>query len=206
LSRNQHDALRKAEAAVLEWHAWAQAHGEKIRSPSGIIPDTEVMRVDYNPAEAGKPEPLFWSEVPPVSRGEIDRTLRLMSYSRDDLLRLCSGLDREALEWMPKSEPRTISNCLRHIAFVEWWYITRLGIELPKKFPSNVFQFLQYTRELASENIERLSDRQFAGVFQPREDPSPICNLWTARKVIRRMVDHERLHYNYIRRIAETLR
>jgi hypothetical protein len=162
------------------------------------------MHVTYNPAEAGKPEPLFWSEVLPVSTKDIDRTLRLMKYSRTDLLELCSRLDGGVLRWKPKTEPRTIGNCLKHIAIVEWWYVTRLNITLPTKFPRNVFELLRHTRRLAEQNLGGLSKEERTRIFQPKNDRSPICNLWTARKVLRRFVDHERLHTNYIRKILQS--
>jgi len=38
-------------------------------------------------------------------------------------------------------------------------------------------------------------------------DPeAEICNLWTARKVLRRIVDHERLHARYIEKTLEIYR
>jgi hypothetical protein len=202
--RNQESALRKAKVAVSEWYTWLEAHGEKAETPLTVrtVPN-EILHVTYDPAEAGKPEPLFWSEVLPISTKDINRTLRLMEYSRDDLLRLISEFDRGALNWKPKDEPRSVGNCLKHIAIVEWWYVTRLNIDLPGDFPRNVFQLLHYTRQLAMRSLRRLSKEERTGIFQPRDDPSPICNLWTARKVLRRFVDHERLHANYIRRIVQ---
>lgn len=80
---------------------------------------SEMMKVSYNPVKAGKPEPLFWSEVPPITKKDIARTLRLMQYSRQDLLKIVSDLDNDCLYWLPPNEPRIISNCLRHIAYVE---------------------------------------------------------------------------------------
>jgi hypothetical protein len=54
-----------------------------------------MLRVDYNPVEAGKPEPLFWSEIPPITPADLVRTLQLIRYSRADLLELVQGLDDE---------------------------------------------------------------------------------------------------------------
>ena len=199
--RDKGSATNKVRIAASEWYSWLKGHGEDIDAPSEIrIEPTEILSVDYNPAEAGKPEPLFWAEVLPVSTKDVDRTLRLMAYSRDDLLKLCSGLDKSVLRWKPETEPRTIGGCLKHIAIVEWWYITRLNIDLPKEFPTDVFQLLRYTRQLATRSLERLSKRERTGIFQPQNDPSPVCNLWTARKVLRRYVDHERLHTSYIKK------
>ena len=198
---DRESALDKVKRAVSDWFAWLKIHGEAIEVPATItVEPNEVLQITYNPAEAGKPEPLFWSEVPPVSVKDIRRTLRLLDYSRSDLLNLTSGLDRSMLRWKAGDGPRTIGNCLRHIAMVEWWYITRLDITLPTDFPRDTFELLGYTRELARRNLLGLSKEKRSRVFQPRRDPSPLWNLWTARKVLRRFVDHERLHSNYIRK------
>lgn len=199
--RNQESAINKVKAAVSEWYTWAKGHGEVVEIPPAIrVEPAEVMHVTYNPAEAGKPEPLFWSEVLPVSTKDIERTLRLMEYSRRDLLGACSNLDRRAFRWKPNEGPRTIGNCLNHIAIVEWWYITRLNIDLPEDLPGDVFELLDYTRRLAKRSLGRLSKEKRRRIFQPKKDPSPICDLWTARKVLRRFVDHERLHTRYVKK------
>jgi hypothetical protein len=200
--RDQKSALKKVRLAASEWYEWLKRHGETVGLPEAIrIKPAEILQVTYNPAEAGKPEPLFWSEVLPISSKDVERTLRLMDYSRSDLLGLCSELDSRVLRWKPKREPRTIHNCLKHIAIVEWWYITRLNINLPEDLPSDVFELLRYTRQLARQSLLGMSREERGSIFQPKNDPSPICDLWTARKVLRRFVDHERLHTNYLRRI-----
>lgn len=200
--RTPERALGKERAIIRGWFDWLRRHGEKVTEPDEIeLEVAEMLRVDYNPVEAGKPEPLFWSEVPPISRADISRTLQLMEYSRADLLELVHGLDEEILKWQPPGEPRTIENCLRHIAFVEPWYLSRLGIKLPTDYPDDVFEFLSYTRRIVVESLRCFPKEKMAGVFQPRDDPSPVCNLWTARKALRRLVDHERLHTRYIERV-----
>lgn len=202
--RDRESAMGKAKKAVSDWHVWLESHGEAVQIPSTVrVEANEVLHVTYDPAEAGKPEPLFWSEVLPVSANDVKKTLRLLEYSRGDLLGLTSGLSRSALRWKPEGGPRTIENCLRHIAMVEWWYVTRLDITLPTDFPADTFELLDYTRELARQSLRRLSEEERTRVFQPREDPSPVCNLWTARKVLRRFVDHERLHTRYVKRALE---
>jgi len=84
---------------------------------------------------------------------------------------------------------------------VEWWYITRLSIDLPEDFPDDVFELLRYARRLAIGSLGKLTKDERTRIFQPKNDPSPKCNLWTARKVLRRFVDHERLHARYARRL-----
>ena len=208
-SQTPERALEKEKATCREWFGWLRRHGEQVTEPADIkIEVREILRVDYNPVEAGKPEPLFWSEVPPIDRDDIARTLELMEYSRADLLSLVQGLDRETLKWQPPGEPRPIENCLRHIAYVEPWYISRLEIELPEDYPEDVFELLNYTRRIVVDCLRDFPEEKMAGVFQPRRHASPVCNLWTARKVSRRLVDHERLHTRYIARVlvAQRLR
>jgi len=201
--RDQEAALGKAKEAAVAWYSWVGLHGEKVKPPSTIKMDPiEVMHVTYNPAKAGKPEPLFWAETHAASVRDVDRTLRLMRYSRSDLLGFCSSLDPHLLRWKPRSEPRSVASTLKHIAIAEWWYVTRLNIDLPKDFPNDVFELLKHTRQLAERSLGRLTEEQRTSVFQPKNDPSPSSNLWTARKVLRRFVDHERLHTGYIERIT----
>ncbi len=197
-------ALRKVKVAVDEWCKWMEKHGERISSASGFeVEIAEMLRVNYNPVEAGKPEPLFWSETLPVSKKDVTRTIRLMEYSRKDLLDLVSNLNYGCLVWHPKNKPRSIENCLRHIAYVEPWYITRLNVDLPCRYPRNVFKMLDYTRDIVIDFLRDFPREKMKGIFQPEKDPSPVCNLWTARKVLRRLVDHERLHTKYIEKLLQ---
>jgi predicted RNase H-like HicB family nuclease/uncharacterized damage-inducible protein DinB len=201
--RNPERALDKVRNAVTEHFNWLSRHGESapVRPAEIEVEVAEVLKVDYDPVKAGKPEPLFWSEVPRVKKDDIMRTIRLMAYSRDDLLSLVSNLDRQTLNWKPPNEPRTIRNCLKHIAYVEPWYITRLNMKVSWTFPRNIFEMLKATRKVAIDSLRTLPREKRGGIIQPEEDLSSICNLWTARKVLRRLVDHEVLHTKYIEKV-----
>jgi predicted RNase H-like HicB family nuclease len=203
--RTKERALKKVRIALVEWFRWLNKHRGKIMQMSNKlkIDVAEMLQVDYNPAEAGKPEPLFWSEVLPVKKDDIKRTIRLMDYSRRDLLALVFKLTSKQLSFKPTNEPRTIRNCLRHIAYVEWWYVNRLNIQVPEKFPKDTFGLLSHIRELVVDSLEKLPREKMREVHQPAKYKSPTCDLWTARKVLRRLVDHERLHTRYIQKILK---
>jgi predicted RNase H-like HicB family nuclease len=201
--RTPERAVTKAKAAVAEWFEWAKKHGEQalVEAKDSELEVIEMLKVTYDPVEAGKPEPLFWSEVLPITRKDVPTTLRLMDYSRQDLLRLVSGLTDDCLDWRPESEPRTPRNCLRHIAYVEPWYITRLNVDLRCRYSKSVLNMLEVTRKAVVDYLEKFPREKMRGVFQPTKDSSPVCDLWTSRKVLRRLVDHERLHTRYIEKI-----
>jgi len=203
-ARTPERALVKEGVAVREWFEWLEKHGERVLATEDFEMEiAEMLRVNHNPVKAGKPEPIFWSEVVPINRKEIARTLRLMKYSREDLLKLVSGLNNKCLDWAPHTKPRTIRNCLRHIAYVEPWYITRLNVDLHCTYPRDVFRMLDCTHNTVVDYLENFPREKMRGVFQPSEDLSPMCNLWTARKVLRRLVDHEMLHMRYIEKVLQ---
>ena len=207
--RTVESALEKVKSAIAEWFHWLKMHGEDapdIYKENVNVEVRELLRVDYNPAEAGKPEPLFWSEIRRVGEEEIERTIRLMEYSRKDLMELIRDLPNEWLDWKPPGKPRTIRNCLQHIALVEPWYITRLNIEVEWDYPEELSELLSQTRSLVVERLQNLPKRKMQEVIQPRRHKSPVCNLWTARKVLRRLVDHERLHTKYIEKLLTRLK
>ena len=203
--KTEKSALQKVRIAIIEWIDWQKSHGESVPdiSSNAEAEVTEMLRVDYNPVEAGKPEPLFWSEVAPITKRDISKTIRLMNFSRSDLLATVTGLTDDCLDWEPPGKPRTIRNCLMHIANVEMWYITRLNIKVPEEFPETPIELLDYSREIVFERLQNFPERKIKGVFQPRKYKSPVCNLWTARKVLRRLVDHERLHTKYIKKVLD---
>ena len=203
--RTKERAIEKVRIAIIEWSEWLKKHGESISDISNKveIEVTEMLHVDYNPVEAGKPEPLFWSEVLPVQRDDIERTVQLMGYSRKDLLDLLPNISDECLDWKPPGKPRTIRNCLKHIAYVEPWYINRLNIEVPEDYPDDVIELLNYTRNIVIECLKKFPKRKMRGIFQPKKNRNPVCDLWTARKVLRRLVDHERLHTKYIEKVLK---
>ncbi len=203
--RTKERALQKARIAIVEWFEWLKKHGEKAQDKRHDIEIevAEMIQISYNPAKAGKPEPLFWSEVLPIKRDDIKRTIQLMKYSRNDLLALVSNLTGKQLGFKPNDQPRSLRNCLRHIAYVEWWYVNRLNIEMPEKFHKDVFGLLNHIRELVVGALEKLPRETMRGIHQPAKYKSPTCDLWTARKVLRRLVDHERLHTKYIQRLLK---
>jgi predicted RNase H-like HicB family nuclease len=203
--RTRESAVKKVKIAIRQWYDWLEEHGERYPKANRKfeIEVAESMKVGYNPVKAGKPEPLFWSEVLPIKRDDIKRTIRLMEYSRQDLLDLVFHLTKEQLDFKPSGQPRSIRNCLKHIAYVEWWYVNRLNIEMPEKFPKDLFGLMNHIRELVVGALEKFPREKMRGVHQPVKYKSPTCDLWTARKVLRRLVDHERMHTRYIRKVLK---
>lgn len=187
---------------------YARTDSSSILRLGAPVTIAEVLRVDYNPALANKPEPLFWSEMRPVGQWEIERTLRLMRAARTDLLHLMQRVGARVYDYRPPFGPRSIGETLVHIANAEWWYVTRLEIDLPTRLPKDPIARLARARALVEDAILHLTRERRHGVCQPVRHTaasSRVASLWTARKVLRRFVDHERLHTRWLERALQTM-
>ena len=62
--------MTRLKIIVAGWFEWLEQHGEQAHPElkDFEIEVAETFRVGYNSAEAGKPKPLFWSEVLPIVR------------------------------------------------------------------------------------------------------------------------------------------
>ena len=203
LASTEERAAMKLRSAIPEYFRWLQSHGEDVVIPTRPkISIEQELRIRGSPGDAGGPDPLLRCDKVAVSRGDITRCLRLLNYTREDLLQLISGLSNETLSWKPRDEPRSIRNALRHMAQVDIWYLSRLDADpdLDKTKMKDVFRFVTYSRSIVREVLPRLTQTQLAKVFYPTkwsDKPYP----WTATKVLHRLVTHERQHTNYLRRI-----
>ncbi len=84
---------------------------------------------------------------------------------------------------------------LRHIASAERWFLSKIIPELPRLPVSHdVWQRLAVVRELVVESLSGLSGAALGC--------RALINgeLWTTRKVIRRLMYHEQFHRDCVRR------
>lgn len=141
---------------------------------------------------------FFESDHQPVTRAEMERLFTLMECSRADLLALTQDLPEEILNRQPAPDEWSIRQILRHVAGAEQWYLTRIygSRTLPRLKPARtVWERLAVVRALALERLAALSEAQRS------EEVIRDGELWTARKVFRRFLEHEREHYNHVLKV-----
>ena len=137
---------------------------------------------------------------------------RLMAYSRADLLGLVGNLPDEALDWKPDPESLTLRRLLRHIGNAEEWYVSRLvpPETLPPEWEHDealpLFEFLEMERRTALDRLRRLSEPELGEVFYPARWAQHPGEPWTARKALRRFLEHEREHTDQVREILAVYR
>jgi predicted RNase H-like HicB family nuclease/uncharacterized damage-inducible protein DinB len=195
------EALRKLRDAIYGYHAWLHSHGEPTLSLKG---PTEVEVVEESagpgPFDPGDAAALFSPDRKPFTRGEMEGYFRLMACSRADLLELVHNLPDEILDWKPGPDTFTIRHLLRHVGNAEEWYVSRLAP--PETLPSEwehdealpVFEFLEMERRTAVDRLRRLDESELAELFYPTRWTQHPDEPWTARKALRRFLEHEREH------------
>jgi hypothetical protein len=140
-------------------------------------------------------ESWFLRDWKPLTAPEIERALRILSWTRDDLLATVRHLDPEKLAVTYPGERWDINGILRHVGGAEWWYMERLGRAFPESdLPKAPFERLDKVRAALVDLLPQLE-----GVIQV---VGVDGEFWSPRKLLRRAVWHERDHVNHIRKLV----
>lgn len=199
---DEHQALHNMSAAYQEYVYWiAQHEPNPWISPLDQEPHVEEtwqvfsINEEFELVEDGyEVNAWFLHDWKPLTAENIERALKLLSWSRADLLTTIQGLNSEALELRQPGEKWSISGILKHVANAEWWYLDRLKLAFPRdRLPEDPFERLNVTRALLIEVLPQLQgSRQVVGIDG---------EFWSPRKMLRRAVWHERDHTFHIQKL-----
>lgn len=182
------EALAGLPAAIRDYWAWRASHSDLVapEAQEMEIEVAETFAVTYD----GDYEinAFFAPDGQPPSEEEMEEVLRLLTYSRADLLALLTGLPNEALDWKPDEEAWPIRRILRHIGDAEAWYISRLGIDPGDHGMEDEVARLASIRRRALKEIRAFPPNKRAQLYTLHGE------LWSLRKVLRRFIWHERDH------------
>jgi len=139
----------------------------------------------------------FRTDWKPLEAVEIERALSLLEWSREDLLQVVDALDDELLDRQRPGERWSIRGILKHIGGAEWWYMDRLGLGegTRETLSRDVFERLEQTRGHLRVQLPRL-----AGVDQVVGKEG---ELWSPRKLLRRVLWHEINHRLHILKLLQ---
>ncbi|MBE0411989.1 MAG: DinB family protein [Anaerolineales bacterium] len=175
----------------------------------------EVVEVihGFGPFNPGDSAALFESDRQPLLPDEIENVyFRRSGFARDDLLALTRPLSSWIRNWRPRAGEMNISEILRHIGNAEGWYLSRL---VPSEtLPSDwkhvqglpLFKFLEKVRGIVLHRLSLLSDGELHAENYPSHWTKHPHEPWTARKALRRMVEHELEHTEHIRQVLSEWR
>jgi uncharacterized damage-inducible protein DinB len=141
----------------------------------------------------------------------MERCFRLMAYARADLLDYLHDLSSDVLDWQPDPQSFSIRRLPRHIGNAEEWYVSR--IVTPETLPPewehdedmSILDFLEMERSTAVARPRELTEEERSSVFYPTRWTQHPEEPWTARKTLRRFLEHEREHSAQIRAMVAPL-
>lgn len=127
----------------------------------------------------------FQHDWKPLTADDVERGLKLLTWSRADLLDAVNGLSDVALDTHLPGQRWNIRGVLGHVGGAEWWYLDRLGQAFPRALvPQDVFERLRVVRLHLNDVLpELVGSRQVVGIN---------AEFWSPRKVLRRAAWHER--------------
>lgn len=174
------EAKENVRAAIQEYVRLLRDVGESVPRVSDGI-ELEFQEVD---------SATFLTDYDALRPNEMETVFRWMAISRQELMDLVKELPEEALTWKKDEETPSIGELLCHLAEADLWYTDRL-----KQWPQAPIFRLAAARGVALERLRELSEDKRATVttFDGQE--------WTPRKVLRRILEHEREQIQQIKEL-----
>lgn len=198
------DALANVPQAIRDYGAWIAEHGgEGWLSAGGVefelVETWQVYTIDetYELVEQGyEIDAWFRHDWKPLTAEDVERGLKLLSWSRADLLGAVEGLSDADLDVRLPGQRWSIRGVLGHVGGAEWWYLDRLGVAFPRALvPGEPFERLRVVRAHLEDVLpELVGARQVVGTDG---------EFWSPRKVLRRAAWHERDHTAHIWELRE---
>lgn len=195
----QTEAVGNASPSISAYRAWLGKHrGNHLSEVEDPYIDVHVVEVFH----AFESEPgyivnaFFEDDRRALSEADVDGALLLLDYTRRDLLALVTQIPPEQLN-MPGVDGAfgTLDGILRHIAGAEWWYLDRLELAVPgDEMPEETFARLEKVRERL-----RIS---LPGLVGDERVETHSGERWSARKIVRRALWHERDHTQQIAKLV----
>lgn len=187
--------------------AWLGMHGDEPPAAGSAKIDVAEYIVQDGAIHRGGTFALFLPDLLPATPDDIQRHATLLAWAREDLLHTLADIPGRAMGWrLPGG--RSIREILHHLASIEWWYMSRfLPWPAPGGQPRDPIDALEWVRERCLDRLMHLTAAERAAVAHPDDSTARhiwgLPEPWTARKVLRRMLYHERYHTASLHRIVE---
>jgi hypothetical protein len=186
------EAILRVPQALVAYQEWMGKHSaESWLSDLGDF-DVRLIEALEKPQDGRDSLDWFQFDGQPLTQVEVDSGLKVLNWSRADLLDIAQSFSDKELDQTFEGERWSIRGIVGHIADAETWYLDRLGLaEGLKSLPENdVFARILQVRNRMAEVLPL-----WVGNAEIREvEGEP----WSGRKLLRRTAWHEMDHINHI--------
>jgi hypothetical protein len=211
IAPTEEEAVSRAPDEISGFYKWLRRHGEELGARQHIagaaFRAVDVQHIE-NFGKSGAAVGFFKPDREPATDAGIATAIRRLGYARRDLIEAVIGLSDAALDWQPPGGKRTLRANLHHVRNCHGWYLTRVlgwsAVEalMPEPWPQETFSSLEWTIRRAVDALLELPNSLRAGTFQAERPDEE----WSARKMLRRFVEHEREHVEVVRRTVQAWR
>ena len=195
------ETLRRLRGAISEHLAWLAAHRE-MPAPCAESEQVEIEVVEEvstpgsYPRKPGEPAAFFATDKELLSHHDLQTAVRLMEHARSDMLEFLRDVPDSLLHWRPGPDEPSIAELLLRIAHAEASYLACLEEE-SERYP---FPQLAAIRSWAYHRLSRLTEAELSRLTTHCDEK------WSARKVLRRLLEDDRQHTAYIRSLLARYR
>jgi hypothetical protein len=176
--------------------AWLDGHGEVTRDAFPF--DFQVVEEVHSNGEF-----VFEADRAPLTQAELDAAIGGIGFAHEDLVALVRPLPDVVLDWrVPASavkidnifpDVRSIRDMVSHVGAAMSFHIRGVG-EAAGRVPSPPGQPTLFTAfETNVARLRALNDEERSGKVYRTTSPRGEAE-WTARKSLRRVVNHQRFH------------
>ncbi len=189
------DAVAYAPQKIAGYFSWLLNHNSLLPAVNEPI-EVEVIETFHSFASSEDPEyivnALFDDDRRPLGYWDVEIALRLLNWTRQDLLGAIQSITQDQLTKAISGEARgSITGILNHVAIAENWYFNQLGCGLERtQLPSDPLEKLALVRANTREQLVKL--------IGDKPVTKNCDELWSARKIMRRTLWHERDHTQQI--------
>jgi uncharacterized damage-inducible protein DinB len=194
-SQTGQEAVARAPARVAHYFRWIAGHDPSLPAPDGPF-EVEVVETFHAHDSAEDPSYLvnafFDDDLRPLGYWDVEAGLRLLQWTRRDLIDVARALSPEQLSRTIAGQVQgSIGGILEHVARAENWYLGQLGMALPgDSLPQELLARLEAVRAQMLSRLPALAGDERVTAYRGES--------WSARKVLRRTLWHERDHTQHI--------
>lgn len=186
------DALERTPQAIGDYLRFLQRHGEEVSPEAEITTQVAEHITEGMWLGNGDPTILFAPDKEPLTREELEVSLRRLTWSRAEIIAVVSGLSEEQAEAKP-ARGRSIKGILEHVFGAEYHYVRRFGKLEGVRGPGMSVQ--RTTEELlAWMAVVRASEINSLRTLETQALQAAGPAALNARRAIRRMLEHEWEH------------
>jgi predicted RNase H-like HicB family nuclease len=201
-AKTSDEAVARVPESIAGYFSWVSRYDSALPVPQEPAEIEIVERFRSFPSRKD-PEYLvnafFDDDRRLVGYWDVVTAQRLLDWSRASLFQIIQTADRRKLARpIPGEVQGSIAGILGHIAGAENWYLGMLGLALEQnRIPEDPLERLEQVRLRAGEQFWKLIGE--ARITENKDEQ------WSARKIIRRTLWHERDHARHIERLLREM-